>query len=103
MMRNLVLVACTVLPVLALVAQMVWLGRRGHHRGPVLDREEMRRHILWRSFYVNPDDPRGWVPKVSGYGWTVNFRTRWNAVLFACLVALALTAALLLTWSVLAG
>ena len=103
MTRHLLLTACTLLPVVALVIQLAWLGRRGDARAPELEPEEMRRHILWGSFYVNPDDPRGWVPKVSGYGWTVNFRTRGNAVLFALLVCLALAGALLLTWSVLRG
>jgi uncharacterized membrane protein len=43
---------------------------------------------LWYSFYVNPDDPRGGVPITSGYGWTVNFRTRRNAAVFAALIAI---------------
>jgi uncharacterized membrane protein len=57
-------------------------------------REEMRRFILWRSFYVNPDDPRGWVPKTWGYGWTVNFRSRRTAVIFAQLLGATAVAAI---------
>ena len=76
-------------------------GRRGDARAPALEPEDMRRHILWRSFYVNPDDPRGWVPKVSGPGWTVNFRTRGQVVLFVGLIVLSLAGAVLLTWSLL--
>lgn len=101
----LVLTACTTLPALALLAQMVWLGRRGagaldpEPPGP----EEIRRHLFLGAFYVNPDDSRGWVPKLSGRGWTVNFRTRGQALLFIVLICLTLAAGLLLTWSVLAG
>lgn len=56
--------------------------------------EAMRPFVLWRSFYVNPADPRGWVPKTSGIGWTVNFRTRERALVFAAMIASALLAAL---------
>jgi uncharacterized membrane protein len=62
---------------------------------------EMRPFVLWRSFYVNPDDPRGWVPKMTGYGWTVNFRTRRNAAVFAALIAICAASAAALTATVL--
>lgn len=96
------------LPALALLAQMVWLGRRGEGGAGALDPEfpgpdEIRRHLFLGAFYVNPDDSRGWVPKLSGLGWTVNFRTQGQALLFIVLICLTLAAALLLTWSVLAG
>jgi len=58
------------------------------------DREEMKKYIVWKSFYVNPDDPRGWVPKTSGVGMTVNFRTKSRALTFAAMVAGSLIAGL---------
>jgi len=27
----------------------------------------------WLNIYVAPGDPRVWVPKISGMGWTLNF------------------------------
>lgn len=35
--------------------------------------EEVRRLWKWGIFYVNPEDPRLWVPKRLGIGWTLNF------------------------------
>lgn len=63
-------------------------------------RTDMGPFLLWGSFYVNPDDPRGWVPKTNGLGWTVNFRTRENAYIFAALIAVCGASALGLTISV---
>lgn len=88
----------------ALVAMMLRIGGppRAHHGATNLPSpDEIRRNVLWRSFYVNPDDPRGWVPKTSGYGWTVNFRTRRNAAMFAALIALCAASAAALTATVL--
>lgn len=109
----LLLIACTLLPILALLAQMAWLGRRGNDLPGRMDPgtsgpdapgpDEIRRHLFLGAFYVNPDDPRGRVPKLSGFGWTVNFRTRGQAILFIVLICLTLAAALLLIGSVLAG
>jgi uncharacterized membrane protein len=48
--------------------------------------EEMYPWIVWRSFYVNPNDPRGWVSKTHRIGWTVNFRTKRNAAYFALIL-----------------
>jgi hypothetical protein len=44
------------------------------HEGEI-DREEMKKHLVWGLVYSNPDDPRGWVPKIRGIGWTVNVRS----------------------------
>ncbi|MEI6473018.1 MAG: DUF5808 domain-containing protein [Holophagaceae bacterium] len=30
-------------------------------------------HYRWGLFYVNPEDPSIWVPKLFGLGWTLNF------------------------------
>lgn len=70
----------------ALLAFTFWLGRMGDRRAPRIPIAEMRRHTLWTVFYVNPDDPRGWVPKPYGIGWTVNFRTPRNVYVFGALV-----------------
>ncbi|MEZ4279821.1 MAG: hypothetical protein R3F21_09440 [Myxococcota bacterium] len=48
--------------------------------------DEMKAHVLWGLFYANPADPRGWVQKSSGFGYTVNFRTERNAKIFAGLI-----------------
>jgi len=88
----------------ALVIMMLRLGATetsGRNTSGHPSPTEMRRFVLWRSFYVNPDDPRGWVPKMTGYGWTVNFRTRRNAALFAALIALCAASAAALTTTVL--
>lgn len=53
---------------------------------PVPALTEMKAHLLWGLFYVNPEDPRGWVPKTSGFGYSVNFRTERNAKVFAGLI-----------------
>ncbi len=55
--------------------------------------EEMKRHLMWGLFYVNPADPRGWVPKINGLGYTVNFRSERNARRFAFLIGATLLSA----------
>ena len=60
---------------LAVVILMLGVaGRRPMPDEPVPDAVEMRKHYIFGVLYCNPDDPRGWVPKSIGYGWTVNFR-----------------------------
>lgn len=51
-------------------------GRSLHPGEEGLSKAEMRQHILWGLVYSNPDDPRGWVPRTKGLGWSVNVRTR---------------------------
>jgi uncharacterized membrane protein len=82
-----------------LLAMMLRLGNAGRPANGVAvpSREEMRRFVLWHAFYVNPDDPRGWVSKTTGIGYTVNFRTRDNALRFALWILLDLLAALAMT------
>lgn len=88
-----VLTAVTVLlftSVAATVAHMLYCARQpGGVPGYVPTDEEMRAHILWRSFYVNPRDPRAWVPKTWGGGITVNFRTPARALTFAGLILMS--------------
>jgi uncharacterized membrane protein len=61
---------------------------------PALSDEEMKPHFVLCAFYSNPDDPRGWVPKRWGYGWTVNFRKKRQIFIFCGLLALTLVSAL---------
>lgn len=92
--------ATTLLAALGAVGFMSWCGRQTGS-GPVPSAEEMRAHVMWPALYVNPTDPRGWVPKLSGAGRTVNFRTARNAQLFASLVLITIASALGLVCTVL--
>lgn len=92
--------------IVALVSYLLWVGAQWQPASPeqkLPTGEEMRPFILWRSFYVNPDDPRGWVPKTYGSGMTVNFRTKRNAMVFAGLVLVCLLAAGGMTVAALCG
>lgn len=40
--------------------------------------------------YSNPDDPRIWVPKLGGYGWTLNFAHTRSRLMMLALLALPL-------------
>ena len=85
-----------------LLVMLVWLGRKGEMHlktgSPYPEGKDMR-PFLYLGLYVNPDDPRGWLPKSRpGHGWTVNFRTKLNAQIFMGTIAaiLILTLALVL-------
>lgn len=59
-----------------------------------------------QGFYNNPDDPRIWVPKLSGYGWTLNFahgRARWIMAALLIVPVLAVVTSLLVVLAVGAG
>jgi uncharacterized membrane protein len=56
--------------------------------------EQMRPFMLWGLLYVNPHDSRNFPPKVSGLGWTINFREKRHAYLFAALIILNLATAI---------
>lgn len=92
--------------VVALVSYLLWVGAQGQpasREQKLPTREEMRQFVLWRSFYVNPDDPRGWVPKTYGSGMTVNFRTKEQALIFAALILVCLLGASGMTFAALCG
>jgi uncharacterized membrane protein len=96
----------TVATVVALISYLLWVGAQWQPASPdqkLPTREEMRQFLLWRSFYVNPDDPRGWVPKTWGSGMTVNFRTKRSAGIFAGLILVCLLAAGGMTVAALCG
>ena len=65
--------------------------------------EPTRDRYYWGLFYVDGDDPRGVVPKRWGLGWTINFRTKAKARLFAILLVITLAVAALLASGVLPG
>ena len=81
-----------------LLLHLLWLGHQGRP-GPEQAKTEMRKHLVWRLFYMNPEDPRGWVPKTWGFGWTVNFRSMEHIAIFITLVSFTLGSALATTWS----
>ncbi len=102
-MPEIICLILILLGVFALVRMMNQLGSKGRDPGnlPLPDAATMKKFIIWKSFYVNPDDPRGWVPKTWGGGLTVNFRTRQNAGIFAGLIILTTLAAAVLVYLVL--
>ncbi len=53
----------------------------------------------WGVFYLNPEDPRLWVPKRFGIGWTLNFARRiaWAVMGLLLMVPLIPLAIILLT------
>ncbi|HJV48108.1 MAG TPA: DUF5808 domain-containing protein [Geothrix sp.] len=53
-----------------LILGTVLLVRKLKAEGPLDDPDRLYR---WGLFYVNPADPRIWVPKRFGIGWTLNF------------------------------
>lgn len=57
-------------------------------------REAMKPHFVLFAFYSNPDDPRGWVPQLWGFGWTVNFRKKRQIAVFAGLLLMTIASAL---------
>jgi len=56
--------------ILALVVGLVVLSLQTKEQ---LARAPDARHYRWGVIYVNPEDPRLWVPKRIGVGWTLNF------------------------------
>ncbi len=100
-----VFAALTATGALTLVLLTGWNGRAGATAtdAPPLSNDEVQRHILWGAFYANPADPRGWLPKPSGFGVTPNFRTRERALVFAAIGVETLLAAIGLTVCALLG
>ena len=91
-----VFLAGMVFGVFALVYMLWNFGRDSEELEKLVDlpdRQQMKSYLLWKSFYVNPDDPRGWVSKTSGFGKTVNFRKHKNAYVFALMIAFTLISA----------
>jgi uncharacterized membrane protein len=72
---------CLILTIMCVGAQLAAsfsiasMGRPLQPGERALSKKEMRKHVLWGLVYSNPDDPRGWVPRTRGLGWSVNVRT----------------------------
>lgn len=56
-----------------------------------------------RGIYSNPEDPRIWVPKLGGYGWTLNFAHGRARLIMVLLVALPIAISLLVMRSAAGG
>lgn len=88
------LLALTLGFAVASAGYMVYVGTHGSPDGdPIPTEDESRRHVMWGMFYVNPADPRGWLRKPTGVGYTVNFRTVANVRVFVALIVCALVSA----------
>jgi uncharacterized membrane protein len=51
--------------------------------------EDPKNDYKWGIFYVNDKDPRVFVPKRYGFGWTLNFSRSWSYVILISILALA--------------
>src|ERR1043165_6136702 len=81
-----------------LIVAIVWgvmCQRRLGSEQALPRRVEMRRYMLM-GLYCNPEDPRPFVQRPSGRGWTINFRKEELALLFWTLVLATLVAGLIL-------
>jgi len=74
--------AAVALGTFGILGHMLWLAVSGDNSAAMLSDDERRRHTPWGLFYMNPNDPRGWVRKTMMYGYTVNFRHRKHIVVF---------------------
>ena len=76
------------------------LGRDLNEGEKEVSKEEMKKFVVWKSFYSNPADPRGWVPKIYFWGWTINFRSENQIYIFSSLILIDLLTALSLVFKV---
>lgn len=62
------------------------MGRRKHRN------RDSSGHWKWSVFYYNPEDPKLWVEKLYGWGWTLNTArpVAWVILAALLLVPLAL-------------
>jgi uncharacterized membrane protein len=67
------LAACVVLGVVLLVRDSLRAVAEFRESSGASGAEPDARHYRGGLFYVNPDDPRVWVEKRVGTGWTLNF------------------------------
>jgi uncharacterized membrane protein len=78
---------------------LVSQGRRdwkGHKNLP--SGSAMKPYLFLFLFYINPEDPRSLLPKSNAsFGWTVNFRNKGNALVFASLLLAVLASAIGMT------
>lgn len=81
--------------IFSLLVFIIWMGRQTSVDPTMTplepQGEEMKKYLYLKSFYVNPSDPRGWLPKINpALGWTVNFRSKANARAFLLLLIIVL-------------
>ena len=89
---------------IALVVYTFWLGGNGRGEGTSYGTEPTSRsHVRWGLFYVNADDPRGWVPKTSGFGITPNLRTEAHLRRYAGLIVVTLGSTIAMVAALLAA
>ncbi|MEZ4872349.1 MAG: hypothetical protein R2827_08915 [Bdellovibrionales bacterium] len=89
-----------------LVGYIIWLGQKAESNRRPSDGYEHQnnptdwgRHTFLGLFYVNPDDPRGWIPRKNpAMGVTVNFRTKKNVYIFLALLDLVVIGTALLLY-----
>ncbi len=87
-------------PILSVFLVLLFLGLGLMVRlGYLHASEEVRRLWKWGMFYVNPGDPRLWVPKRLGMGWTLNFArpAAWFVMGLLCLLPMVILAIPMLT------
>lgn len=80
-----------VINIVALLALTFWIGAKGEKQlelgSGFPEGKDMVPFMYLGMFYINPSDPRGWLPKSNpGFGWTINFRNRGYANLFIVLL-----------------
>ncbi len=101
------LTALTLVLALGIGGWTLWLGARGDAAAVRPDGKPFEiedADLVYGLFYANPRDPRGWVPKRVGIGYTVNFRTARTARCYAAvLVATLLSASALSVFALAAG
>ena len=77
---------------------LFWIGKKGTAElktgSDYPEGDAMKKYMYMGLLYINPDDPRGWLPKKQPlYGWTVNFRDQKYANLFIILLVCTLLCA----------
>lgn len=79
---------------------LFWLGRRGDQKADSVPDSLSELSFYYRYFYVNAEDPRGWVSRSpGGRPFILNFRARSHVHQFLILLAATLLSSLLLLGS----
>ena len=91
---------------LGLLLFSIWIGSRGSMQfdtgSEYPEGAAMKEFLFLGLFYVNPDDPRGFLPKSQpSFGWTINFRNKLNALVFLFLLVSTVGTALVFANSLL--
>jgi uncharacterized membrane protein len=77
-----------------------WSAKNGRQWRDPEDFRRCQQIFNFFLFYSNPNDPRGWLPKPTGIGLTVNFRKQVWIYLFIFFIFGSLASASLLIYSV---